>query len=661
MKKIFTLLASLFICSMAMYGQEDEDPQEESQFVSFWCHEWRDSSGQTDGPAQIVVDPTDPTNHCARVVIRSEDEAVAAGNMIEADGHLAGWDSQFFIYSETALEDGKELRVTMRVRADKPCSVGTQCHNLPGDYNHWQCIGNVEFTTEWKKFETTITISSDMTQSANGKEFHSIAFNLADYREGNTVYFDDVKMFIRDPQQGEPQELTGWFNLLPQGTQTDFTFNGGSFHTFTGRDGIDGRDVKARIVADPLDGDPALNVTGVGYNATVMVPIIDTETGEPFYDDNGDPELEEKQVWVKYGEEKNDTIENIDDWQTQFFVTVPHVFSTGQQYKLRMWARADKAANISTQAHIMPGGYKHWDMVGTLALTEDWQLFVFGDEDFNAGDVRTISGDQNTCQTIAFNCNMLKEDNNYYFRFDEFCFNDADVPIEERTLGKEDITVAVPEPGETPAVTNIDFTNCMNVLGAEYISDLIEDGSMTVQRKPLSEEEGADEAAGWESLIRGGNMEAGDTPDDEEGDDEELEVQYETDLAAATGFTLNYKGLYDDEGSLDFEVPEGYTVEAVPFNIYNNKDSFKNKSADGVFFFVRDGWNYRFNVTFQGEKDVVALKGDVNQDGDVDISDIVAIINQIAGTASWPLADVNEDTDVDISDIVAVINIIAEK
>ena len=53
------------------------------------------------------------------------------------------------------------------------------------------------------------------------------------------------------------------------------------------------------------------------------------------------------------------------------------------------------------------------------------------------------------------------------------------------------------------------------------------------------------------------------------------------------------------------------------------------------------------------------LKGDVNEDGTVDISDVVAVINQMAGTASWPHADVNEDNDVNISDVVAVINIMA--
>ena len=58
-------------------------------------------------------------------------------------------------------------------------------------------------------------------------------------------------------------------------------------------------------------------------------------------------------------------------------------------------------------------------------------------------------------------------------------------------------------------------------------------------------------------------------------------------------------------------------------------------------------------------KSETGLVGDVNEDGSVDISDIVAVINQIAGTATYRYADVNSDEGVDISDIVAIINIIA--
>ena len=53
------------------------------------------------------------------------------------------------------------------------------------------------------------------------------------------------------------------------------------------------------------------------------------------------------------------------------------------------------------------------------------------------------------------------------------------------------------------------------------------------------------------------------------------------------------------------------------------------------------------------------VKGDVNDDKYVDISDVVAAINHMAGSAVFARADVNDDLSVDISDIVAIINIIA--
>lgn len=53
-------------------------------------------------------------------------------------------------------------------------------------------------------------------------------------------------------------------------------------------------------------------------------------------------------------------------------------------------------------------------------------------------------------------------------------------------------------------------------------------------------------------------------------------------------------------------------------------------------------------------------KGDVNEDQDVNISDVVVTINIISGSNSDKFdGDVNKDNKVDISDVVAIINIIA--
>jgi hypothetical protein len=56
------------------------------------------------------------------------------------------------------------------------------------------------------------------------------------------------------------------------------------------------------------------------------------------------------------------------------------------------------------------------------------------------------------------------------------------------------------------------------------------------------------------------------------------------------------------------------------------------------------------------------VTGDVNGDGEVDISDVNAVINIMLGKAeSLPAADVNADGSVDISDVNAVINIMLGK
>ena len=50
---------------------------------------------------------------------------------------------------------------------------------------------------------------------------------------------------------------------------------------------------------------------------------------------------------------------------------------------------------------------------------------------------------------------------------------------------------------------------------------------------------------------------------------------------------------------------------------------------------------------------------DVNEDLAININDVVAVINKMAGTADWPKSDVNGDEKTDINDVVAIINAMA--
>lgn len=61
-----------------------------------------------------------------------------------------------------------------------------------------------------------------------------------------------------------------------------------------------------------------------------------------------------------------------------------------------------------------------------------------------------------------------------------------------------------------------------------------------------------------------------------------------------------------------------------------------------------------------GAEAVAVIRGDVNRDGKVDISDVVAVINTMAGDTTFiDTSDVNEDNETNISDVVSIINIMA--
>lgn len=100
----------------------------------------------------------------------------------------AAWDSQFWIVLDpaTPFNAGDTWEVRMNVRAAKEATAGTQVHKSPGDFKHWAAIGTVPFHKQWTEYTANGTIDGDM---AGG---YSIAFNLNDFAEANTYYFDDI-------------------------------------------------------------------------------------------------------------------------------------------------------------------------------------------------------------------------------------------------------------------------------------------------------------------------------------------------------------------------------------------------------------------------------------------------------------------------------------
>ena len=579
MKKFFTLFVAVLLSSGAFAQSSwkdlvingDMEGAADPLWSSFWCHDYRqnvefdpmsnqqyDEGGQFQGFAEIVEDPANPSNHCARVIIRSDEEAIEAGNRVEANGALASWDCQFFIYSTQTIAEGMEVRMTLKVKAEKDGSFETQAHYTPGDYNHYVMFGNVNYGTEWQEIQVSTTVTADQTKSADGKYFQSVAFNLSTMKDGNVIYFDDVKLEVREPEP--PHELSEWLDIVRNGVKSkdEIKYGDNTFTTFTGRDGVPGIDQPARVVTDPLGVEPVIAVSSVA--ATYYRENLNDEgevTGTtPMYvirEGNLNPN-------VNVG----DSVE-LTDWQSQFFVSHKHVFHTGQKIKFAVDARADHATNIATQIHRAPGDYLHWNMFGDLALTEEWKHFEFEQD---------ITSDQNGGSTVAFNLNVFKdEDNTYYFKNFEFSCNEADATEEERTIASELVVLPVaPSKDEADAThTSVSLKAAKEALLLDEVLGLISDDNMKLQNADgtLSEEFYTPEVGFYMKADGSANGEAGDfiieVAEDEESEDGAIFTVY------------NLKG-------------------------YKLSDQVKSRLA-----FVEKGWFYMMNLTLCNDDEYMGI------------------------------------------------------
>ena len=74
--------------------------------------------------------------------------------------------------------------------------------------------------------------------------------------------------------------------------------------------------------------------------------------------------------------------------------------------------------------------------------------------------------------------------------------------------------------------------------------------------------------------------------------------------------------------------------------------------------YIEAGWNQTVfgGLVYESEPE---YRHDVNKDGSVDINDVVAVINHMAGATLYPKSDTNGDDETNINDVVSIINFMA--
>ena len=109
----------------------------------------------------------------------------------------------------------------------------------------------------------------------------------------------------------------------------------------------------------------------------------------------------------------NATAKVSDPWDNQFWFRFNETVPAGTKYRVSFNYRADSEAKVSTQAHAEPSEYIHYDMLGDITFTSDWDTYT------KEGEVTAEQAGPNSTgglfTSIAFNLNELADANNYYF------------------------------------------------------------------------------------------------------------------------------------------------------------------------------------------------------------------------------------------------------
>ena len=632
MRKLFTLLVCALFAGSA-FGQtnwknivvngdlEGEAPAYENYagmpaeaWNSFWVHEWpKGEVGETQyqGTATIVEGLGVDGSKCVKVVARSDEQAIAAGNRVEANSALASWDCQFFIYATEPMPEGKEVRLTMYVKGDKAGSIETQAHFGPGDYNHYQLFGNVSVTTEWQKVTLETTVGSDHVKAGDGKAFQSVAFNLSTDKEGNVFYFDNIKLQMRDPKTGDDTDPGAWINFMRKGIYSMDHITGIGIsdnkearfectnYTFQDLNQPAGQQQQPAPVVE-VPGEPGVMAVHIPVPGYIIKEVEDLdEDGNQQFDDDGNVKMKSMYYWNDGREIGTSAPAR---WTCQFFVSTLHKMVPGEKYRFKFRCKADKPTSLGTQCHYGPGQYQSYNTFGSesdFAIGTDWTEFKLGD--FEGNENKTIPsgvskpkesadypGEKVGCQTITFDCVPLEgDDNNFYLIVDEFSFTEKYVLDSDRTLGTpEDLLLVVTEENDEYATT-VDAAPMLATFEVEDFSFLENKNGIklfTIIPADDPEDPDIESFSGLLTWTDGGFVGA----DGLYLEDSDMGVQIRLDDESIDGTKINFNTWMNPDAGISFA--DGKTIQT--------------KLAVS-----ESGWYYVYNVTLGSKETIDQLAG----------------------------------------------------
>ena len=181
----------------------------------------------------------------------------------------------------------------------------------------------------------------------------------------------------------------------------------------------------SRVVVDPSDA-AAWDEEGNGNNLlNYCIEVVSRDAPV-------DPETGETQ--------------NIDAWDSRFYVVLPIVLHEGDIVTFSMDIKAEKeATGIGAQAHVNPNEYKDWRILDGINFTTEWTTFK--KENF------AISSAQDGMKSFAFDLGAPKTANKFYF-------DNISVTVQQKKLPDDYIDMGTIDWDNANWINLVDNGNC---------------------------------------------------------------------------------------------------------------------------------------------------------------------------------------------------------
>ena len=392
-------------------------------------------------PTDIEPEEGNESNHVFAVHVDQID-------IIDTDASV-DWSNQFWIECTQGWKDGQSVRIKFKYKAQHACKAGTQWHQKnPSIYNNWNAAGDVEFTTEWKEFDKTLTVHTENDPYAWGLAFN-LCSDATNGREPNVFYFDDLSWETMVLDEGffvassntangieydldnaiefQPGDEDGvlvatvgtagkkesWVNEIMISTLRghDASFKSATLKpsgTFIGEDNwgdyTEGSNAKIKL---PAAGVWTINLAIEDRQINIIqVEGDEYEIKEPI-EINPNPSVLVVNALERQPTSSEEEGGEGQPWDNQFWVVANRVVDAGEETVVEFDYVATKEAKSSTQSHANPGEYRG-GAIGDINFTTEEQHF--------SKDFVIPANDNADIKSIAFNLAEIKDACEYTFK-----------------------------------------------------------------------------------------------------------------------------------------------------------------------------------------------------------------------------------------------------